>query len=166
MFYSSTLKWDKKDNISVTFTKACDACFKGQTLVQKPYEIEENELQTQKRRREMPSNILEGRTKKKKVKRNASLRKPVCFLFNFLVVANKTWCFFSLCVVCCLNIWMYFTAVRICQRYHITWFFFFLSFLHFLFVSLFCSWTAISFVQKTESKWWIWYYAYFLYFYC
>lgn len=40
----------------------------------------------------------------KKSKRNASLRKCVCFLFDFLVVANKTWCFFSLCVVCCLNI--------------------------------------------------------------
>lgn len=68
----------------------------------------------------------------KKVKRNASLRKCVCFLFDFLVVANKTWCFFSLCVVCCLNIWMYFTAVRICQRYHITWF---LSFM-FLFLKV------------------------------
>lgn len=104
MFYSSKLKRDKKDDLSVTFTKACDACFKGQTLVQKPYEIEEKDLQTQKRRQEMPSNILEGRILKKKVKINASLRKPVCFLFNFLVVANKTWCFFSLCVVCCLNI--------------------------------------------------------------
>lgn len=69
-----------------------------------------------------------GEDLKKNIKRNASLRKCVSFLFNFLVVANKTWCFF-LCVVCCLNIWMYFTAVRICQRYHISCFLF--SFLFF-----------------------------------
>lgn len=46
----------------------------------------------------MPSNILEGRILKKS-KRYASLRKCVCFLFNFLVVANKNLVFF-LCALC------------------------------------------------------------------
>ena len=39
------------------------------------------------------------RERLKKVERNASLRKCVCFLFNFLVVANKLGVF-SLCVLC------------------------------------------------------------------
>lgn len=96
----------------------------------------------------MPSNILEGRIKKK-VKRNASLRKCVCFLFDFLVVANKTWCFFSLCVVCCLNIWMYFTAVRICQRYHITWF---LSFVYFRFLFVPELWPILFWKLQIHSE--------------
>lgn len=93
-----------------------------------------------------------GGFKKKNWKRNVSLRKCVSFLFDFLVVANKTWCFF-LCVVCCLNIWMYFTAVGICQRYHISCFLF-------LFVFLF-SWIVTSFFGGTANELWIWYYAYF-----